>query len=159
MGWSQLIAAVLGMLGGGMLGSSKTSGDTTGQTKDQADMQAQILDLLRSQKNDYLYAQPLRNHITDTADWLLPNQAMVMSQRGGGKRETITDPPIRDLPPTDPPTPPTDPNTGGGDTNPSEPPQKNQPQKNQASVLPPSAPAMDGLGFLAKYLAHNGVRM
>lgn len=144
MGWSQLIAAVLGMLGGGLLGKGSGSA-VPAQSAAQDEMQTQILDLLRSQKNDYLYAQPLRNHITDTADWLLPKQSRVSGQSSDPFKNKHTDPPIRDVLPPDQPTDQTDltkNDPAGG------------PQRFQASSpAPPTSPSADGMDYLAKYLA------
>lgn len=76
MGWAQIIAAMMG-LGGGLLMGGGGAGGSQDLTPDQRAQQKLMTQLLDGQTKDYQYGSGLRQHINDTADWLLPKRSLI----------------------------------------------------------------------------------
>lgn len=152
MGWAQILPAIIGLLGGSLLGGGGSTPATP--TASQTEMQDLMATLLRGQVGEYNYGAPLRQHITQAADWLLPRKDMMHGQspeydvgpirNGDGPNNTIHPGPSHDTPVPEPD--PLKPNPGG----PTEP--LDQSAASQTSPAPPTAPSASGVDFLAKYL-------
>jgi hypothetical protein len=149
MGWGQVIAAIIGLMGGSFL--NRGSGTAAPLTADEVEMQSLMKQLLAGQLGEYNSGKPLREHIQSTADWLLPKRSRIKYAPGSGDGENYDTRP----------TPQSEPGRVTADATPDMPalpsPGRFQPTAT-ATAPPPTGVDPGAMQHLAQYLAKYGVR-